>query len=415
MKIKIKSLFGKQLIIPLSILLFLALGTIVVILYGKGYRFGFANGQPKLLGTGLLVATSLPNGAEVYINGHLTTATDNTINLAPGEYKVKIFKQGYFPWEKTIIVQEEVVAKADALLFPTAPQLESITSIGVQSPTVDPSGTQIAYTVASQSARKNGVYVLDMSSRPILTLQSASIQVEDDTIDTFSRAQLAWSPDGKQLLASISGLLNSPTMYLLSSSSFNQNPQDVTATLLSVQSEWDRERKERQRSKIVGLKPTLQKMITENFKIIAWSPAPEDTKILYQASESATLPIIIKPRLIGANSTKEERDIKKGEMYVYDIKEDRNYHIDVGEVKFAPQDLSFSSPLRWLPDSKHLLFVHEKKIDILEYDNTNVTTIYAGPFLDSYVFPWPNGSKILIVTNLGNPNIPPNLYTISLK
>ena len=72
-------------------------------------------------------------------------------------------------------------------------------------------------------------------------------------------------------------------------------------------------------------------------------------------------------------------------------------------------------PLSWLPDSRHLIFVHDKKIDIMEYDGTNVTTVYAGPFVDSYVFPYSNASKIVILTNLGNPNITPNLYTLGLK
>ena len=113
----------KQLIVSALILLFLALVTIFVIIYGKGYRFNLKGSNAILSGTGLLVATSTPDGAQVLINDHLTTATDNTINLAPGEYTVKIFKEGYFTWEKNIIIKKEVVSKADALLFTKAPKL----------------------------------------------------------------------------------------------------------------------------------------------------------------------------------------------------------------------------------------------------------------------------------------------------
>jgi hypothetical protein len=52
---------------------------------------------------------------------------------------------------------------------------------------------------------------------------------------------------------------------------------------------------------------------------------------------------------------------------------------------------------------------------MLEMDGTNDTTIYAGPFIGSSVFPWPNGEKLVILTDLNNPTILPNLYTISLK
>ena len=78
----------------------LILVTIGVVLYGRGYRFSFDNGRADLAGTGLLVATSSPDGAQVFINDHLTTATDNTINLSPGEYNVRIVKKDFFHGRK---------------------------------------------------------------------------------------------------------------------------------------------------------------------------------------------------------------------------------------------------------------------------------------------------------------------------
>lgn len=400
----------KQLIISLSIILFLILGTVIVVMYGRGYRFGFDGTKPDFSSTGLLVVTSNPDGAQVFINNHLSTATDNTINLYPAEYAVKIFKEGYLPWEKKIKIQKEVVAKAEALLFPNAPKLESITALGVQNPAIDPSYTRIAYTVSSQSLKKNGIYVLDMSTRPILTMQSASTQIADDTADTFSKAHLSWSPDGKQVVATIAGDLRVDTTYLLNASGLNDSPKDVTATLQTVQETWKKEQLEKEKSLTETLKPALKKIIKQNFQIVAWSP--DETKILYFASQSATIPQIIKPALIGTNSTPETREIKKDDVYVYDIKEDKNYKLNLESEIGNSQG---SQPLVWYPDSKHLIYVHDKKIDILEYDGLNSTTIYAGPFIDSYVFPWPSGLKLVILTDLNNPNNPANLYTIGLK
>lgn len=400
----------KQLFISLSIILFLLVGTSLVALYGKGYRFGISGGKPGISGTGMLVATSNPDGAQVFIDGHLTTATNNTINLFPGTYTVRIFKDGYFAWEKKIKVEKEVVSKAEAVLFSTAPKLESISVTGANNPVLDPTQTRLAFTIASQSARKNGIYVLDMSTRPVLILQSSSTQIADDTVDTFSTATIAWSPDGKQLLATITNSLTSPTTYLLSASGMNTSPQDITATLTQMQSEWEEEEAVNHKTRMNGLPTKLQNTIVENFSLVAWSL--EETKILYQASRSATLPLIIVPRLIGVDATPEDRSIKEGQFYVYDSKEDKNYSID-GVKGLAKEDAVKS--LRWLPDSRHLLYVHDKRIDIMEYDGKNLVTIYAGPFLDKYVFPFSNISKIVILTNLGNPGIPANLYTIGIK
>lgn len=398
----------KQLLISLSIILFLVIATVSVVLYGKGYQIFLDKGKPGISQTGMLVATSTPDSAQVFIDGHLTTATPNTLNLPPGEYKVEIKLEGYFPWEKKVKIQKEVVTKAQALLFPQAPKLESITANGTENPVIDPSFTKIAYTVASQSARKNGIYILDISSRPILTLKSASTQITDDTTDLFSTSNIRWSPDGKQLLATISETERGTTTYLLDASSLNTSPKDITATLSQVEFSWIQEKEEKENARFQALKSNLRKVISENFNILSWSP--DETKILYQASTSATIPIIIKPSIIGTNSTPEHRYIEKDSVYIYDMKEDKNYKLNVPSCQSNNK-----CPLSWFPDSNHLIYVHDKKIDIIEYDSTNQTTIYAGPFIDNYVFPWTNGSRIIILTNLGNPSITPNLYTIGLK
>lgn len=399
----------KQILFSIVIILLLVLGTATVIFFGNGYKINLDGNTSLVSGTGLLVATSSPDGAQVIINGHLTTATDNTINLAPGEYQVKIFKEGYFPWEKKIIVKKEVVSKADALLFPTAPQLASLTNIGILNPVIDPSGTKIAYTVASQSALKNGIYVLDMSIRPILTLQNASSQIANDTTDEFSQSQTAWSPNSSQLLATINSGFSSAT-FLLDTNKLNSNPQDVTETLSSVDTTWNKLKSDKDKALINSLPKKMRSEVTTNFDVLEWSA--DETKILYSASVSATLPQIITPPLIGTDSTPDIRNIEKGKVYVYDLKEDRNYKILDEIPKDAKRD---NLPIKWYPDSKHLVYIHDKKIDMMDYDGANQITVYAGPFVDNYVFPWPDATKLVILTNLGNPSITPNLYTIGLK
>jgi hypothetical protein len=391
---------------------FLAVATTIVILYGRGYNFSFINGKIGISGTGLLAATSQPDSAGIYIDDHLTSATNNTVSLPPGEYNVKIAKSGYSTWSKRIKIEKEVVSSVYALLIPTAPKLDNITNIGVDNPVLDPTRTKIAYTVSSlDDPRKNGVYILDMGLRPILTLQSSSTQIVNDTIDDFSKARFSWSPDAKELVATVSAG-NAATTYLLKTS-FNENPQDITATLTSVNSAWQEEKVIQDKSQLLGLKTKMQNLIKDNFKVLSWSE--DETKILYTASKSANLSLMINPPLIGTNSTPEEREIKEGSIYVYDIKEDKNFKILDAMPENESLDSINKSPLNWFTDSKHLIYVESQKINIIDYDGQNRTTIYAGPFVDHYVFSWPDGSKILILTNLGNSNSLPNLYTIGLK
>ncbi|MBI2034311.1 MAG: PEGA domain-containing protein [Candidatus Levybacteria bacterium] len=397
----------KQLLISLAIFSFLVFSTTAVILYGTGYRFELGGqGQPTVSKTGLLVSTSTPDGAQVFINGNLTTATNNTLNLKPGEYRVQIVKEGYFPWEKVLTIQEKIVTKAEALLFPITPKLEGITTLGVEGPILDPSRSRIAYRVATQSAQKNGIYVLDMNTLFVLTLQSASKQITDNSFDIFSKARLSWTPDGQSIIATTSGLLQTSTTYLLRSQSLNAPPRNITNSHTALEQSWLLEIDEKERARRAGLKSALQNMIAQNFNILSWSP--DETKILYEASTSATLPLIIKPRLIGIDTKREERTIAPEKIYVYDIKEDFN-------VKLLDTLAAGPASLTWFPDSKHLILVEDKIINIMDYDGSNKKTVYAGPFEDNFVFPWPNGSRLVILTSLGNQNTPANLYTISLK
>lgn len=380
----------------------LILGTTVVVLYGRGYRPGFEKNK-IISGTGLLVATSSPDGAQVFINGKLTSATNDTFNLIPAEYDIEIKKEGYLPWKKKIKIQKEIVAKTDALLFPAAPALSSITSTGLTTPLLDPTNTRIAYKTQAQDQQKSGIYILEMGTRPLLTLQSAANKVADDLEVEFSNSDISFSPNAKFILATVSAGLKNRTTYLLSLENRGEKPQELNVTTQAqLQDQWEKEKEEKEVSRLNSLKPNLKNIINSSFKIIAWSP--DDTKILYGATASATIPPIISPPVLGANTQAEEREIKKGSIYVYDIKEDKNF---VTHPKF--------SSIAWYPDSKHLIITSEGTIDILEYDGTNVTTVYAGPFFDNFVAPWPDGSKLVILTNVANSNVAPNLYTVSLK
>jgi hypothetical protein len=415
----------KQALISLAILAVLIGITVLIILYGKGYRLFVQHGEPTISKTGILNLSSSPIGAQVFIDGHLTTATNNTLNLTPGKYSVTIVKDGYLPWKKDFEIEKELVSDANATLFPQAPSLQNISTFGIQSAIIDPTGTKLAFNIASSSSRQNGIYVYDMTSRsfPILAGQSSTTQIVDDTVDKFSQSKIAWSPDGKQIIASTTSSTDgSITYYLLDTTSFNQTPQDITAIYQNTLDLWKQQRANKALAQLKSLKTPVQKFANKYFNILAWSP--DDSKILYQASSSATMPVFQNPRLIGDNYLYEQRNLEAGAVYVYNIAEDYNTRILEPINKVCTLDDptctcdEFSTcemPLTWLPDSSHLLYIKNKQINVIEDDGSNMTTLYAGPFVDHYVFPWPDGSKIVILTNLNSPTLQPTLYSIGLR
>lgn len=407
--------------------------SLAVIAYGRGYRIDVKKNSLKP--TGLISATSDPVGAQVFVEGTLKTATNNSFAIDPGWYNVTVSKEGYIPWQKKLRVQGEIVARADAFLFPTNPSLSPLTTLGIQNPLLSPDGTKIAYTIPKGHldnglTKKAGLWVYELSDGPLGRnrdpIQLAGIE---DTFDVTT-ATLTWSPDSSQILTVTKG--SGARLYDV------DNPGTstlATATYKALLTDWEEERITKDRQKLAAFKQPLIDLATSSAKIISLSP--DETKLLYEATAAATLPIMIDPPLIGTNSTPETRTIKPGSIYVYDSKEDKNFFIlDKKELPAAkttptptrkpivtaktapiPDITTQESPfIHWFPTSRHLLLTLPGKIDIMEYDRTNWVTVYAGPLSDGFVAPWNNGSRIIIMTNL-NPGVSslPNLYSVNLR
>lgn len=417
----------RRAIITIVTFLALLLATAAAIAYNKGYRPKLGETGPIVEATGLLAATSNPEGAQVFINGRLTTATNDTLNLAEGDYTVKIVKDGYISWEKKLKIKNGVVTETQARLFPAAPDLRAETSTGALLPTLSPDGTKLVYGVASGSAEKRGVWVMDLNDRPLLA-QAQSRQIDQ----RLAEAAFTWSPDSKQIVATFG-----KQSFLLDADRLNPLPQEVTSTLNLTLTSWEKENKAKETETLSRLDNNLLQELSK-MKIIAWSP--DGTKLLYGASQSATLSPILEKIPPGSSTQSEQRQLKVDAVYVYDLKEDKNFFLTdklpglskEKETRTEKQTAEASpsatvsievigraqraQPLRWFPDSRRLIWVEEGNISILEYDGTNRATIYSGPFENSFVYPWPNGTKFIILTTYNRPaGVESNLYSISLK
>ncbi|MFC1647022.1 PEGA domain-containing protein [Patescibacteria group bacterium] len=414
----------------------------LIIAYGRGYRLDII--QKQVSPTGLIAATSDPTGAQILVNGKLESATNNTLSVDPGWYTVAIAKEGFQTWEKSLRVQGEVVTRADAYLFPTNPSLSAVTTNGVVNPSTSPDGGKLAFVIpeavnstssATTLATRPGIWVLDMTNRP-LGLNRDAQQIAKSSYYDFSNAILNWSPDSKQIVASVQNpITNKPAYYLLETDKLNDTPKRIFDTDI-ISLEWEVIRKIKEQEKLSILKPEASSVLTPLINILSFSP--EETKILYEATQSASIPKIISPELIGTNPTEEVRDVEPGNIYVYDIKEDRNYLLGtMSDFSVIPQptptvidideDLDIQNPylldsflpplpIQWLPTDRHLMIVSKDKIEAVDYDNTNKKTLYSGPFEANFVVPWSNASKILVMTTL-NPAASdyPNLYAVNLR
>jgi hypothetical protein len=367
--------------------------TTLIVLFARGWRFNVSDRE--LLPTGILVATSEPDGAQVYVNGKFTAATNSNIDLSPDWYDISITKEGYHEWKRRIRLQGEVVVKTDTVLFLRNPSLTPLTATGVSQPLLSPDNTKIAY-IASPSAIPN---------------------------------------IGKSVFEEA---LTAPTLFVYDLSfrglPFSKNPQPYSGTVEDLLAEWEREGDIAQQISIRKLPKEFTAVATDSLHILSF--APDETKVLYEATRSANLERAIIPPLIGLREIVEDRELQIGNVYVYDVTEDRNYNLTgtVGKLivhpatptptprgrrpTVTPTATLSHTPLSvfWLGTSRHLVLVEKGTIGVMEYDGSNKLTLYAGPFDNGYVFPHPSGRQVIIMTTFNPAFSPiPILYTLNIR
>lgn len=459
-------------------ILFVLVGTYLVVRYAKGDRLGTTG---VIKGTGLLSANSFPTSAQVYINGRLTTATDNTLNLDPGTYQIEIKKDGYHSWTKNLTITPELVTPTNAQLFPANPSLEPLTYTGAENPVPSADGNALAFAVASSSAStKNGLYIQDLGGGAINFNRNARQIAQTTSEHDYSHSHFVFSPNSSELLVTF----DSGATLLLDATRFN-NPQDledVTWKLGTILTDWELEMARTERVRLLELPSFFQELATASGTLSNLYFSPDGQKLLYQSLQKLSLPEGLLPPIPASSTQVESRTLSPGYWYVYDLLEDKNFQIAPGtlpapspsptpksklatptptptpvisklmlldtlapipaetttlttadgspsafrKLQQAPSrqamlrqiGAQYSSiyvdSVQWYPDSTHLILHSGDKIEVIEYDATNRVTLYAGPFDSSIVYPWPDGSKIITRIQFSEGTIP-NLYTIKLK
>jgi len=203
----------------------------------------------------------------------------------------------------------------------------------------------------------------------------------------------------------------------------------------------------------------MQEILSQNSVNVYFSPDQE--KVFYTPTQDITLPEnIVGSQLPNINSTPEQRTLTANQTYLYDLKEGTNYHLpftfnsdttkktllatpitptnpdnatqsaDQTPVQIEPlsddlltliqelknqTDSLQTSNLSWYPDSNHLIITSSDKIDIVEYDGLNLTTIIETSIVESFSSPSPDGNRLIILTNLNQKPDQQNLISLDMK
>jgi hypothetical protein len=388
---------SKRFLFTILSLLVIAVAAGIAVFLVKGYTFSTKEGA--IVGTGIVSITSQPEGASVYIDGHLTTATNATIDhLSPKEYDVKIIKDGFIPWEKKVEVKEGLVSDLKITLFPAIPTLYPLTFNGVQNVQLSPDGQKLAFavpvaTVSGSLKQKGGIWVWTMTNQPISFARSAEphqLVAATQSLD-FTKAKLRFSPDSKELLVTMNE--GDPTNernlrnFILPVDSQTQSGdlRDSTATIAQTLATWDEDQKVKDNARVMAIRDIKYQQEASGSAILKWSP--DETKYISSKDGKTNF------KVVDLNNLKTEKSL---EVKEYALPASKSY--------------------TWLPDSQHVILVQDGKIAVADFDGTNAQVIYAGTFEESSVYPWPDSSRLVFITSFPTPTAnQPNLYGINLK
>ena len=393
-----------------TLVLIAILGTIVS-LYARGYRFSWE--ELKFRPNGLFAIKSVPDSAQIFINGVLVSATNTTLALQPGTYDVSVRKDGFMDWNKRLVIDKEVVTEVTVHLFRSTLSLSSVTFTGSINPIPSYDMSKIVFVVPSEvnsnGSDKGGLWVIEAVNLPIGFAQDPK-RITDGNL---KGATYIWSPDGREIL-----LDTGDGSYLIDAGTFTPQSQrvNVRQTKNEILMEWDTVMEKKLNSQLKKLPDEMNKILTDSTNSFVFSP--DEDMVLYTASSSAIIPTELKKQLPGASTQREGRELKKNHTYVYDIEEDRNFLIDEddsdlvlgGETKVNPK-----RRLSWFATSRHLVSADIDKVEIMDYDGTNRQTVYSGSYIIPNAFPTLSIDRLLILTNLGANSSLPNFYSLSLK
>lgn len=383
----------RNLIIPLATAGGLIIITIILVFLARGYQIDFF--KKTVVETGLLVVRSVPDSGLILIDDTSTkTATNASLSLKPGEYRLKIQKTGFNSYEKKIKIEKELITRIDALLVPIFPELKPLTATGANNPLLSPDGTRLIFSV--NLSGEEGLWSLELGERPFGLSNRPNLLLTDNSF-LYSQSVLSFSPDSKEiLLENVPPSSDNPKLpknnLLFDLQSRSQKTINDTN---SLKEKWGGEKTLLWEKSLEGLDPKIKAKIDV---ISGPSLSPDGNFILYKNISGKTTEF----KILKIRETLENAD-QPNERTI----------LTVTEPTIA----------LWFPDSRHLLILEKKDgldkasgtIFVLELDGENKTKIFEGAVLGQTIFPFPSGSKIAILIDFSSENNQSNLYSINLQ
>lgn len=136
---------GTRRIVFLCFLAAFLIAAPLTVLYTAGYRYSFSAG--RIVQTGILSLSSVPKAASISIDGSRTRSTTPSVvkNVLPGEHAIRVEKDGYSAWAKTLAVASRETTFADDVVLFLEDAPEPVRETPLSAVSVNPTNGLAAY------------------------------------------------------------------------------------------------------------------------------------------------------------------------------------------------------------------------------------------------------------------------------
>jgi dipeptidyl aminopeptidase/acylaminoacyl peptidase len=162
-----------------------------VILSTSGYRYNWKKGI--LEKTGIIKFVTKPTGARVWLDGQLLARTTpmSEFRLLPEDYSIRIEKEGYFEWKKSLEVRSGQTTFTEDVYLVRRSSPQPITDLTWLSGQWSPDGRRLA--IVRRGTGGQELAVLGPTGKEEALLARLAPK-------RYGEIELTWSPDGRYLL-----------------------------------------------------------------------------------------------------------------------------------------------------------------------------------------------------------------------
>jgi hypothetical protein len=195
----------RRIIYIIFIFLFFVI-TPAVILYTAGYRYNFQ--KNKIQKTGIFILKSKPEEARIYLNNKIRKKTTpaRIANLLPGDYLIKIEKDGYYSWEKTLPVFSRLTTFAENVFLFKKSLPAKIMDGEIDTFLLSPDKQKIVYLQTIDTGKEIWLLKLKTSKKFLLYRLSEKLN---------QNLKLEWGADGQKLLISSGDKVPEDSKYIV--------------------------------------------------------------------------------------------------------------------------------------------------------------------------------------------------------